>query len=229
MSFNFIVDLICANSFKDVLAPEKVNINQPKICVINPKFSAIILGSSQTLPDVKFKDFEFIKRNTGGGAVVVKEGEFGWIDIYLPTNLIAEIDPNYLFVKVGNAFLSSLKRLNHLNLGLWQNQSIFGKVGKTLCFASRVKGEIIQDKSPFKKIVGFSQRRTREFVKIQAGYMFNFDPGLYLELYEFLNNEKELSEQVINEITLMADCLCQDPEHLAGLLVNYLPIWLGFG
>jgi lipoate-protein ligase A len=214
-------------TFEDGVNPIKAPVEKPTIVVIKPEFSAIVLGSTQFSDAWSFSGIPIVKRNTGGSAVFIKKAQFGWVELYIPFVLAAGLKPKETFLKVGTAFKNAFGNLGLKNISIYHKQEIFNGIAKVLCFASRAKGEVVESSNE-KKILGLSQRRTREFIKIQSGFMNVYDPEFHVDLYKFLSKEPKVSKIVEFEITEMAQPIMLDAFEVGQELKKTLFETLGF-
>ena len=130
---------------------------------------ALILGSSQ-LPDVvsiacaQERGIEVVRRGSGGGVVFVHPDDSVWIDVTIPRNddlWVDDVAGSMLWL--GDVFVDALSP--------WVDGSVYrgafdaGPSGRDVCFASTSPGEVFVDGA---KVVGISQRRTRDGARFQC-------------------------------------------------------------
>ena len=130
---------------------------------------ALILGSSQ-LPDVvsiacaQERGIEVVRRRSGGGVVFVHPDDSVWIDVTIPRNddlWVDDVAGSMLWL--GDVFVDALSP--------WVDGSVYrgafdaGSSGRDVCFASTSPGEVFVDGA---KVVGISQRRTRDGARFQC-------------------------------------------------------------
>ena len=136
----------------------------------------LVLGSTQT--DDSFDPVaavelgvEVVRRRSGGGAVLLIPGEFVWLDLVIPTG-----DPLWLadvgasMVWVGELWQRSLATLGEgaasvVHCGPLVRSQWSGAV----CWAGVGTGELMGGANErVGKLVGVSQRRTRDWVRFQS-------------------------------------------------------------
>ena len=131
---------------------------------------ALVLGSSQSeeLVDAEMlrsRGLELVKRQSGGGAVLVVPGALVWIDVFIPPNdPLWEDDVGKSALWLGEAWQATLLEFG-LSAEVHQGPYQPGDWGELICFAGRAAGEVFVDG---KKSVGISQRRTRQGARFQT-------------------------------------------------------------
>lgn len=136
--------------------------------------AALVLGSRQgeELLDpagVTGAGLEIVRRASGGGIVLVDDTVAVWVDVWLPAGASSVTsDVRGSMEAVGSAWLTALAAADpdlagHLSIhegpvsrGAWE---------ELLCFAGLGPGEVLLDG---RKLVGLSQRRTREWSRVQC-------------------------------------------------------------
>ncbi|MEC8464971.1 MAG: hypothetical protein VXZ06_04995 [Actinomycetota bacterium] len=145
-----------------------------------PESIALVLGSRQSehLIDLRRaaqRNIEVIRRRSGGGIVLVDPHQSLWIDIEIgadDSRYVAE--PLGMMAQVGRWWLAALISLDCAFPGIWQfvGQTGSDSDGELVCFAGRSHGELMVEQS---KLVGLSQRRTRDGARVQ-GQLHFVDP-----------------------------------------------------
>jgi lipoate-protein ligase A len=132
---------------------------------------ALALGSSQ--PDdhvdhlaAKRHGIDVVRRHSGGGAVLLLPGEHRWLDFWLPAG-----DPLWSddVVKasgwLGDVWAECLAPHIDTELTVHRGPLESSPWSAAICFAGRGPGEVFAGS---KKLVGVSQRRTREWARFQT-------------------------------------------------------------
>ena len=131
---------------------------------------ALVLGSSQSeeLVDAEMlrsRGLELVKRQSGGGAVLVVPESVVWIDVFIPRDdPLWEDDVGKSALWLGEAWQATLLEFGisaEIHRGPYQP----GEWGELICFAGRASGEVFVDG---KKSVGISQRRTHQGARFQT-------------------------------------------------------------
>ena len=146
-------------------------------CWGNEERGALVLGSSQPeeLVDaevLRSRGLELVKRQSGGGAVLVVPSSVVWIDVFIPRDdPLWEDDVGKSALWLGEAWQATLLEFGivaEVHQGPYQP----GKWGELICFAGRASGEVFVDG---KKSVGISQRRTRQGARFQTALARQWD------------------------------------------------------
>ena len=142
-----------------------------------PESMALVLGSRQSerlidLGRAAQRNIEVIRRRSGGGIVLVDPHRSLWIDIEIgadDSRYVAE--PLGMMAQVGRWWLAALISLDCALPGIWQfvGQTGSDSDGELVCFAGRSHGELMVEQL---KLVGLSQRRTRDGARVQGQLHF---------------------------------------------------------
>ncbi len=125
--------------------------------------------------------FDVVRRRSGGGAVWLDPQACTWIDVFVPAG-----DPLWR-TDISEAFGWLGRRLAAAFASLGVAASIFdgpydtGPSDGMVCFASRGPGEVFVGS---RKLVGISQRRTREGSRFQCLWYERFTLGPLLSLLD---------------------------------------------
>ena len=146
--------------------------------VLEVERPALVLGSTQPEDDVDRAavdafHVEVARRRSGGGAVLLMPNQTLWVDIEIPRG-----DPMW-DDDVGRAFhwLGATWVLALSDLGVRASMHTGGTLetawSRTVCFGGLGPGEVTVDG---RKLVGISQRRTREGARFQCVLHRTWDP-----------------------------------------------------
>ena len=131
---------------------------------------ALVLGSSQPIDVARSEALDerglmLVKRQSGGGAVLVESDSLVWIDVFIPRDdLLWEADIGKSAHWVGKVWQDTLAEfgvLGEVHRGRYEP----GRWGNLICFAGRATGEVFVEG---KKSVGISQRRTKQGARFQT-------------------------------------------------------------
>jgi lipoate---protein ligase len=158
----------------------------PHIWWFTPNQSALVLGSTQNLSIVdstecRKRGIEIVKRRSGGGAVLLSSETTVWIDVVLPaTHELSVSDIGQAPLWLGKLFQQVLTDLGVADLTLHETAMEKSDWSTLICFAGRGPGEVFTSNG--RKVVGISQRRTREWVRFQIVVSLAWRPEILLAL-----------------------------------------------
>jgi len=185
----------------------------PHIWWFTPKQSALVLGSTQDLSVINSTEclkrgVEIVKRRSGGGAVLLSSETTVWIDVVLPaSHELSVSDIGQAPMWLGKLFQQTLINLGVADLTLHKTAMEKTDWSTLICFAGRGPGEVFT--SDGRKVVGISQRRTREWVRFQIVVSLVWRPEIFLAL---LNEPKPTLEDIFqsgSDISLDAQLVGQ--------------------
>ena len=172
---------------------------------------ALVLGSSQSeeLVDAEMlrrQGLDLVKRQSGGGAVLVVPESVVWIDVFIPRDdplWEADVGKSALWLgKVWQATLLEFGISAEVHQGPYQPS----EWGELICFAGRASGEVFVDS---KKSVGISQRRNRQGARFQTALAHQWDIN---DLSSLLNLSPEDRSRIETETATAAHPLPLPPK-----------------
>lgn len=130
---------------------------------------AVILGSSQAADSVSMQrasglGLDVVRRRSGGGVVFVHPDDSVWIDVTIPRDdplWVDDVAASMLWL--GEVFVDALSQW--VTTVVHRGAFDAGDSGREVCFASTSPGEVFAGDA---KVVGISQRRTREGARFQC-------------------------------------------------------------
>ena len=146
---------------------------------------AVVLGSGQRDGDL---DPEAAGRNgrvvtrrwSGGGAVLVGPGEQAWVEVWLPRgDPLWDDDVVRSSWWLGDAWVRALGTLGIGGLEVHRGRAERNAWSDSVCFAGVGPGEVSAGE---RKLVGISQRRTREGARFQSTALARWEPSALLAL-----------------------------------------------
>jgi lipoate-protein ligase A len=149
---------------------------------LQPDDAAVVLGSRQT-PDLVDAvecgrlGLDVVERRSGGGAVLVVPDQLVWVDLVAPHG-VAPDDVRGSMVWAGTVWRRALASFvaSDRELSVHSGPMIATPWSELVCFAGIGPGEVLLDG---RKLVGLSQRRTRDGVRIQ-GTLYTSSPTIDL-------------------------------------------------
>lgn len=161
---------------------------EPTVWIHHVRRPALVLGSTQADDDVDVESateagVEVCRRRSGGGIVALHPGVECWIDVIVPReSLLWDDDVGRAFDWLGRVWVDTLCSLPALapvtdTVVAHQGPLEGAAAGRLLCFASLGPGEVTVEG---RKVVGISQRRTRDAARFQSAAVGRWEPSLLL-------------------------------------------------
>lgn len=168
---------------------------------------ALILGSSQSSDDIDANvahdaGINVVRRRSGGGAVWVHPHDSVWIDITIPrTDPLWTDDVTTSMLWLGEVFHRALSPwvTTDVHTGAYES----GVDGKSVCFASVSPGEVFVEGN---KLVGISQRRTREGARLQCVLYRSWNPSTWVQCL----SDASVRDRVMNMTVATIDVASTD-------------------
>ena len=150
------------------------------VWVLEAAAPALVLGSTQA-DDLVDRvaagrlGVEVARRRSGGGVVLVEPGETLWVDLIVPAgDPLWDDDVGRAAVWVGRAWQAALTEVGVAPTEVHEGALACGPLGRLVCFATVGAGEVtLPDR---RKVVGVSQRRTREAARFQCAAYARWRP-----------------------------------------------------
>jgi lipoate---protein ligase len=163
---------------------------------------AVVLGGAQPESDVDparaaLLGYEVARRRSGGGAVLVGPEECVWIDLVLPAeDPLWDPDVSRGAWWAGEVLAGALQSLGRGPATVWKAAMLRSPWAATVCFAGRAAGEVLVGS---KKVVGVSQRRTRQGALIQTATLCRWRPAdligmMFLDEHDAAAANRELAD-----------------------------------
>lgn len=158
-----------------------------------PTKSAIVLGSTEREEHIdrasaEALDVDVVRRRSGGGAVLVEPDDIVWADVFVPTDdPLWQRDVGTAFHWLGDAWTKALTELGVAGVETYKGALITSEWSPMVCFAGMGPGEVTADGS---KIVGISQRRTREGALFQCSVYRRFRFKRMIELLSLADEQR---------------------------------------
>ena len=132
---------------------------------------AVVIGSSQPESDIDHRSaaqtgVEVVRRRSGGGAVLLVPAQYEWIDFWLPAGDVEWRDDVVTAAEwLGELFMSALCAGGVDDLSVHRGPASTDALARKVCFLGRGPGEVFCGP---RKVVGLSQRRTRDWIRFQT-------------------------------------------------------------
>ena len=166
------------------------------VWLLTPTRPAIVLGSSQKDEDVDHafcaaNGIDVVRRRSGGGAVYVHPAESLWIDIVVPRgDALWSDDIGKSMWWIGDWWVALLADAGVVSAQVHRGAFERNDWSDIVCFAGKGSGEVFpQESHAQQKIVGISQRRTRDYARFQCIAYFQWDAALHAAMLPGLAND----------------------------------------
>ena len=141
------------------------------LCVLEAHSAAFVIGSSQPESQVDSRcasalGVSIVRRCSGGGAVLLVPGQHVWIDVWLPSGDVLWSDDVVVAAEwLGEVFALAFADAGILDLSVHIGPASIDALSRKVCFLGRGPGEVF---CGGRKVVGLSQRRTRDWIRFQT-------------------------------------------------------------
>lgn len=194
----------------------------PALWVLEAVTPALVLGSSQRDEAADHaalarRSIDLVRRRSGGGAVLVLPGEVTWVDLVIPVDHPRwEPDVGRAMHWVGELWADALVE-SGVPARVHRGAMVRTELSSTVCFAGVGPGEVLA--SDGRKLVGISQRRTREAARFQTMVHTGSAPEAVVDL---LAGDERWRARARAEVAARAAAVAVDPHRLVALLVDRL-------
>ncbi|MGH9086413.1 MAG: lipoyl protein ligase domain-containing protein [Acidimicrobiales bacterium] len=194
-----------------------------EVWVCDPVGRALVLGSAQGDDVVDAAacagaGVDVVRRRSGGGAVFVAPGELLWVDLLLPArDPLWSDDVGHAFLWVGDAWSGALRDLD-LVTTVHRGGLEHSRWSSLVCFAGLGPGELTDPAG--RKVVGLSQRRTRDGARFQCAALQRWDPRVLVDLLALDAAERD---EAAADLATVATGLDVDGDALLDALIRRLP------
>ena len=163
---------------------------------------AIVLGSRQTEAELDLdacvnEHVEIVHRRSGGGMVFLSPGKQVWLDVVIPKDDRLWIDDvgraAWWLGDVWLAAIESLAAVRKIHAYVHCQDLVRGKYDDRVCFSGAGPGEVmtLDDAGNPAKIVGISQRRTRDLARFQCTMYLQWDSVLSQQFGRLLSDPND--------------------------------------
>ena len=193
--------------------------------VLQPVDQALVLGSTQALTSVDqdacaTAGVDIVRRRSGGGAVLVEASSLLWVDLVVPAgDPLWSPDVGRAAWWVGEAWSEALSCTGMGGTEVWKGPLVRSRWSSLVCFAGLGAGEVVS--AAGQKVVGVSQRRTRQGALFQCGCVLEWAPQRLLGLLALGADERSVALAALDEAAFGAGV--ERAEALEAALVSVLP------
>lgn len=177
----------------------------------------LVLGSTQKSSDVRENGgaIGIAPRRSGGGAVFVHPVDSVWVDITIPRNdVLWDDDVSRSMLWLGDVFVRALGRFCDDEPMVYRGAYSNTPEARAVCFAGLAPGEVTVGQ---RKLIGISQRRTRDGARFQCIVYRSWAPEHWSDL---------LHDPAMSEVarTIAVATVEATGEQVVSALVEQLPL-----
>ena len=164
---------------------------------------AVVLGSTQAEAVVdaaraEAAGMEIARRRSGGGAVHLDRATVTWVDVILPADDPRwDADVSRSFGWLGQAWAAVLRSLGQDEVTVHTGPMHRTRWSDLVCFAGVGPGEVLVGG---RKVVGISQRRTRDHARFQCAVLHRWDPQPLLDVLALTDQERGAAQRVLADV-----------------------------
>ena len=179
----------------------------PSVRVVEVTGRAGVLGSTQAAETVDADaaaaaGLEVVRRRSGGGAVLVAPGELVWVDAFVPAgDRLWSPDVGRATHWLGAVWAGALAACG-VEASWHDGGLVTAPWSRLVCFAGLGPGEVRVGGA---KVVGLSQRRTREGAWFSSAALLEWDPGALLSLLALDPAERERGGEALARAAMALD------------------------
>lgn len=161
---------------------------------MRPIRPALVVGSAQSMGGIdgaycSAHGVDVVRRRSGGGAVFVHPDSTLWIDVVVPRGDDLWLDDvGRSMIWVGEAWAGLLADCGIADLEVHRGALVRNDWSSLICFAAVGTGEVVDAHG--RKVVGISQRRTRDAARFQCLVNFAWDVDLLAAMMPALAEDR---------------------------------------
>ena len=193
-----------------------------RLIVLEPESPALVLGSTQRETDADAMalaafDVELCRRRSGGGAVLLVPDQTVWVDVEIGRDdPLWDDDVGRSFHWLGRAWAGAVGDLG-VRAEVHGGGVLETAWSRKVCFGGLGPGEVV---SGGRKLVGISQRRTRDGARFQCVVHRRWDPVPILGLLALHHRERAAAIVELSEAGAGVDA---PAEEVIAALARHLP------
>jgi len=168
----------------------------PAVRLVEADGPTLVLGSTQE-PSVvdgamaEARGVAVVRRRSGGGAVLVDAGDLVWADVFVPAgDALWDRDVGRATHWLGQVWVDALATLG-VEAERHGGALMAGPWSSLVCFGGLGPGEV---RAAGRKVVGISQRRTRDGALFQCAVLLAWDPAPTLAVMNLGGTERAQAE-----------------------------------
>ena len=194
-----------------------------RVLVLDVDRVALVLGSTQPDADADrqaaaAQHVEVCRRRSGGGAVLLEPGVTTWVDVEIGRDdPLWDDDIARSSHWVGRSWASALAEVGVVDVRVHVGGMVASPWSRRICFAGLGPGEVT---SGARKVVGISQRRTRDGARFQCVVHRRWDPTRLLSLLVLDPDERAAAERDLADVAAGVDA---SSDAVVAALVRALP------
>lgn len=168
----------------------------------------MVLGSTQPGSDVdpdaaRTTNTAVVRRRSGGGAVLVGPAEGAWVDVTITRHdPLWDDDVARAFGWLGRCWAEALAGLGVVGAEVHDGPLVETPWSRRVCFAGLGPGEVVVDG---RKVVGISQRRTRDGARFQCMVHRRWDPAPLVGLLALTAEERVAAVEDLRDVAAGVD------------------------
>ncbi len=184
---------------------------------------AIVLGSTQSDDVVDHRraasaGVAVAHRRSGGASVLLDPGVHLWIDVFIPVGDRLWHDDVVLAADwIGMVWQATAASLGVEDLEVHRGGLVARRWSSLVCFAGRGPGEVF---AADRKLVGLSQRRTKDWIRIQTAVHRVWDPERTLAVLDLTAEDRTRGAAELADVVATVDA---DAEVVLDRFVAHLP------
>ena len=188
-----------------LLGPDANDVPARRVRLLHATDVGLVLGSGQPDADVdmvraRSAGFEVVRRQSGGGAVLVGPGRVVWIDVIVPrSDGLWEDDVGRAFWWLGDLWVEALAGAGLGTARVWRGGLRRSPWSSRVCFAGLGPGEVTVEE---RKAIGMAQRRTRRGALFQCALPVEWDPLPLLDVLALAERERTLGAAELAEVAV---------------------------
>ena len=193
-----------------------------KVVVLTPTRAALVLGSTQPESDadqaaLDAGSVDLVRRRSGGGAVLLVPDRTVWLDVELPrADDLWDDDVGVAFHWLGRAWAAAVGELG-VDATVHTGPIVETTWSHRVCFAGLGPGEVTVGG---RKLVGMSQRRTRDGARFQCVVHREWDAAPFLALLSVSEDERAAASAELGDVATGLDA---DADTVVAALLRHLP------